>query len=332
MRAGKKLSHHFTAAAIIIILIAAAVQAETKKPRVALLNITAKNTSATYGEVVGDILEVAIYKTGRFDLLERNRVSSILKEQDFQGSGCTDEACAVEIGKLLSAEMVILGSIIKLGSFTITLKLVDIQKGRVIVADSGTAATESDIQSAVDKIAERIADKMEDIVNERHRTAKKEETAAEEPEKEEPSVITPAGYYLRGIVPGWGQIYAGESLKGFTCIGCFVLTGAAAVFGYNYYNDKKNEYDKLPKGETKETYDKKYNDYKLATNIAVYSAGLFALSYIANWVDLIFFTEPEYGKVIGAVKYDNSYVDINLYAGYGAYRESGLSFSCGMRF
>ena len=43
-------------------------------------------------------------------------VEEILEAQAFSLSGCTDDSCAVEIGELLSAEKIVLGSIEGLGT------------------------------------------------------------------------------------------------------------------------------------------------------------------------------------------------------------------------
>ena len=54
--------------------------------------------------------------TGLFTVGERGEMDSILKEQGFQASGCTDIECAVKIGKLLSANKMLVGEIGKLGT------------------------------------------------------------------------------------------------------------------------------------------------------------------------------------------------------------------------
>ena len=41
---------------------------------------------------------------------------TVLKELEFSMSGCTDESCMLEVGKMLSAELIVGGSISQLGS------------------------------------------------------------------------------------------------------------------------------------------------------------------------------------------------------------------------
>ena len=53
-------------------------------------------------------------------------------------------------------------------------------------------------------------------------------------------------------------------------MGGFILTGVAAAFAYSNFLTKRKAYNDLPEGETKEKYDKKYNDYNNAANIAAF--------------------------------------------------------------
>lgn len=315
MKSANEWILYLVTTAVIALLFPAKYGLSAGKPRVALLDITAKNTSKTYGDVVRDILEVSIYKTDRFDMLERNKVETILNEQGFQMSGCTDASCAVQIGKLLSAEMVIVGSIIRLEKFTISVKLVDIKDGRIVIADSETAENEANIQSSVDILSRRISNKI----------SKLQKNRSDSP------LITPAGYYLRGIVPGWGQAYAGSQVKSYIFAGCFLASGTLAAIAYVNYDRKKSAYRRLPSGEPKTAYDSKYNDYRKATNIAIYSAGAFALIYIANWIDIIFFNSPKYEKSGGITEYNNRFVDVYFTQG-GVYSGMEMNVSLGIRF
>ena len=133
--------------------------AVTKK-RVAILDFGAVNTSKTYASAVRNLFEVALHKTGSVDVLERTQMEEILKEQGFQLSGCVDSSCAVEIGKVLSADIIVMGNINKLDSFTITIRLVDVISGKIKIADYETAQNEKGIQKIIEKLTIRIAQKL----------------------------------------------------------------------------------------------------------------------------------------------------------------------------
>jgi uncharacterized protein YycO len=40
----------------------------------------------------------------KFDVLDRNNMDVILKEQQFQQTGCTESSCAVEVGKIFNTQ------------------------------------------------------------------------------------------------------------------------------------------------------------------------------------------------------------------------------------
>lgn len=135
-------------------------QGAQDKFRVAILNFSSENTEQTYARAVRNVFEVSLYKTDKFDILERSQMENILKEQGLQMSGCTDTSCAVKIGKILSANMVVIGTLNKMGEFIITAKFVNVGEGNIRLADSESAASENDIKKSVQALAERMAKKI----------------------------------------------------------------------------------------------------------------------------------------------------------------------------
>ncbi|MBN2402290.1 MAG: hypothetical protein JXN64_07800, partial [Spirochaetes bacterium] len=131
-----------------------------EKKKVAVLDFDAKNVSKTYADIAKDILEINLHNTGAFVVLERNQINLILQEQGLQISGCTDTTCAVQIGKFLSADLVVIGSLSKITTFTLSVKMVDIGKGSIILADTEKAETEDDIENSVKRLAMRFAEKI----------------------------------------------------------------------------------------------------------------------------------------------------------------------------
>ncbi len=111
--------------------------------------------------------------------------------------------------------------------------------------------------------------------------------------------VSERGYYLRGVIPGWGQYYAGYHVKGMVFLGSFGLSGG--IFTWSLVNmiGKKQSYDDLGYGTDQAVFDKKWKDYKNAGIVAL-CLGLFMGGiYAANWVDLIFFSHYT-GKKTGA--------------------------------
>ncbi len=79
--------------------------------RVAVLpfeNLTQEKVAAA---VVGEEFSLQLGKTGRFDLVERNRIEELWQEQDLDTIFRFDPQSAAQIGRMLGAQAVILGTV-----------------------------------------------------------------------------------------------------------------------------------------------------------------------------------------------------------------------------
>ena len=88
-----------------------AIPARAQRMLVAVLDLEAKGVSKIISGAVTDIMRSEMVKTGLFTIVERGQMDEILKEQGFQQTGCTDQACAVKIGKLISARKILIGEV-----------------------------------------------------------------------------------------------------------------------------------------------------------------------------------------------------------------------------
>lgn len=74
-----------------------------------------------------------ILKYPWYQLIERAKMESILKEQNFQLSGCTSDECVVEVGQLLGVEQMLAGSFGLIGStYTIDMRIIEIATGKIL--------------------------------------------------------------------------------------------------------------------------------------------------------------------------------------------------------
>ena len=101
-------------------------------PGIAVLPLEGNGISAPEALVLTDELRSVLVKSGKYNVVERSNMESILQEQGFQLSGCTSTECAVEAGKLLGVNKMVTGSVGKLGElFNITVRLFDVGSGRI---------------------------------------------------------------------------------------------------------------------------------------------------------------------------------------------------------
>jgi curli biogenesis system outer membrane secretion channel CsgG len=81
--------------------------------RIAVLPFDNAGDDRVAGPLVAEELNLQLGKLGVFDLIERTRITELLKEQDLDTLERFDESTAARIGKLLGVQAVVMGSVTK---------------------------------------------------------------------------------------------------------------------------------------------------------------------------------------------------------------------------
>lgn len=107
------------------------------------------------GTAAADILITELTKTGKFVVVERDKLNKIFEEQRLQASGAISAHTAVKVGKILGLNAIVTGVISAAGvktegsdylliqtkrqtaEVTVDIRLVDTETGQVLYADSG---------------------------------------------------------------------------------------------------------------------------------------------------------------------------------------------------
>lgn len=136
----------------------------------------------------------------------------------------------------------------------------------------------------------------------------------------------PAGYYLRGIVPGWGQVYSGHEVKGTIFAISFLGSATWAIIANINYKKSKDKYNTLTLENTEEEFDRAYNKEKKDGKIALVSIITTSVIYALNWGDIVFFSKPESDKSLSIYRYGDFYVNVNLLPDYKNYEYIDYSY------
>lgn len=132
------------------------------------------------GLSVAENLRTGLFKTGKYDVVERNFLMKLLEEQKLQSSGIVASETAINIGKLSGAEKLAVGSISKAGkTLTINVRFIDTKSGTIEKAESLTCADENEIPQMANDIAKLLVGEM--TVREKYQ--KPEETPPPENKK-----------------------------------------------------------------------------------------------------------------------------------------------------
>jgi curli biogenesis system outer membrane secretion channel CsgG len=135
---------------LVIACSSLAAQNPKKIPLVAVMPISGQGVDSASAQVVSDVLSNELLRTGKVRVMERSQMEKILKEQGFQQSGsCDGSECAVEMGKLLSIDKMVVGSLGKLGgSYSVSLRAVDVSTGEIVGSSQKMQRGEIDEVSA----------------------------------------------------------------------------------------------------------------------------------------------------------------------------------------
>ena len=133
------------------------VPASAGKMTIAVMDFQAKGIDTIVAQNVSELIRGEIINAGIFTVIERAQMGEILKEQGFQQSGCTDITCAVEIGKILSANKMLVGSVMKIGgSIIIAGRVVDVQSGVGEFSENQDCESEAKLLNAVKLFTEKL--------------------------------------------------------------------------------------------------------------------------------------------------------------------------------
>ena len=133
------------------------------RPTIAVLTLEAKNVGQETADAVADILSTELFNSQRFKVIERQAIQRILEEQKLQMTGVTDMSKAVEIGKILNVEKILIGSVSRLGeSYIINTRLVDVKTGALEVAQNVTNKRgEEGLTRAITDLVEKLSAKVQ---------------------------------------------------------------------------------------------------------------------------------------------------------------------------
>ncbi len=124
---------------------------------IAVSELGAEGVSASDSAVIAELLRNRLVNQGGISVVEKKNMDKIMGEQAFQQTGCTNQECAVKLGKLLNVQGIVVGSFGKLlGRYIVSVRLVDVESGKVIYADEAKGDTVDRIDDELTVMAARF--------------------------------------------------------------------------------------------------------------------------------------------------------------------------------
>ena len=203
------------------------------KETLAVLDFKTEAVSETEMNAIVEFLSAELFNTDKFIVIDVSQRQTILEEMEFSMSGCTDDSCALEIGKMLSAELIVTGNLSKVGSrYLMSVKMLQTETSRTMGTANGKFADLDELIDGLEVIAYDLAGEEAASVAEQPQEnttaperipeAEPEPEKAVEPEKTEPAAgTTPAETARAAVEP--------ESREGGMNIGALIASEAGTA-------------------------------------------------------------------------------------------------------
>lgn len=120
---------------MMLLTLAGRVESQSPRKTVAVLDFQASaGISTGEASTLTNRFRAILVQTKAFEVVEREKMNEILKEQDFTLTDqCNTSECAVQVGQLLGVEAMIAGDIGKIGkTFTIDIRLIDVTSAKIL--------------------------------------------------------------------------------------------------------------------------------------------------------------------------------------------------------
>ena len=174
---------------------------QDKKTRIALINFNAIGIEEVTVRGIEENLLTEIINTGRFEVIERSQLNKVLQELNLSNSDEFTESTAAQVGNLLGVDIILIGSVNKLGkNISINVRGIEVKTGLASFAKKVVTKSEEDLITAIENLSVMIStatkegdnglsqaerDKIEQLKKEAEEKKRAEEEAAKKKAEEE---------------------------------------------------------------------------------------------------------------------------------------------------
>ena len=144
---------------LLLLLLVGTAAFSQGRPLIAVLPLQALGElNAEQVGTVTRLLETGLVKSSIFQVLERSEIAQVLAAQEYSAEECFDESCAVRLGRLLAARLIVLGTLSRLGDkFFLTAKIIEVATGKTLEAEHEEADTMEAIARRAENLGFRLA-------------------------------------------------------------------------------------------------------------------------------------------------------------------------------
>jgi tetratricopeptide (TPR) repeat protein len=123
-------------------------------PLITVLDFSIENIPKSDGRLIVDLVFSALVSARRYRVLDRGQRDNILKEVEFSLSICSDEKCQLEVGRLLAADKIVVGSLGKVGQrYILNTKMLDVRTGEALSSAYKVFPTLEELVDGTEEVA-----------------------------------------------------------------------------------------------------------------------------------------------------------------------------------
>ena len=141
------------------------VKRRDQKIKIGIIEFQSLNEEAkkdVMGKVFSEVLTTSFVNSDAFKIIEREQIEKVVKELQLTQSGIIDPSSAKQIGKMVGADAILTGSVIKFGSdMRVDARIIEVESGIILTAEKamGNADLKS-ISAMADIMVQNLVDKF----------------------------------------------------------------------------------------------------------------------------------------------------------------------------
>lgn len=143
---------------IVLLFLIARLACAENKFNVGVTDFSGRSVSAADAVAISDFFRSGLVNSGVFNVLERSNMELVLNEQKFQMSGCTEQDCAIKMGKILNVQKMIVGTVsVFERTYYINAQIVDVEKGVIEASDKISTPNKNELPQKAEELALKLA-------------------------------------------------------------------------------------------------------------------------------------------------------------------------------
>jgi len=141
------------------------IKVQREKIKIGVIEFQSLNEEAKkdiLGKVFSEVLTTSFVNSEAFRMIEREQLEKVLKELQLTQTGIIDTAYAKQVGKMVGADAILTGTVIKFGDdLRVDARIIDVESGIILTAEKtmGKADLKS-ISSMADSMVQNLVNKF----------------------------------------------------------------------------------------------------------------------------------------------------------------------------